>query len=97
MIEILVICGGAFLIALLLSSTSLLWVYLITIISFLINIVLLYAVLPLLLFHFIWWRYLYITNGQRRLDGSFEKVNYDDVDEQEIMDINKFKRVKTAI
>lgn len=97
MIQIISVVIGSLALSLFLSSTSLILIYLVSIIFIVVGIISIYSVLPWMLYYFIWLRYLYISNNQRRLDGSFEKTNYDDVDEQEINDINKFKRVKASI
>jgi predicted mannosyl-3-phosphoglycerate phosphatase (HAD superfamily) len=56
-----------------------------------------YSVLPWMLFIFICLRYKYIGGSKRKLDNSFEKTNYDDVDEQEISGINKFKKIRATV
>ena len=88
---------GSILVSLVLSSNSLLWVYLISLIFVLCSMVMIFSVLPWLLYVFINLRYRYIGGSQRKLDNTFEKRNYDEVDEQEIKDINRFTRAKATI
>lgn len=96
-VEIISIAVGAMLLSLIISSTTLIWAYFIAIVYITIGTLSIYTILPWLMYHFIWWRYLYIGGTQRRLDGSIVRMNYDDVDEQEINEINKFKKVKATI
>jgi hypothetical protein len=96
-IEVIGIGLGSLMLLLIVSSSSLIFIYLITMIFVIVNLAMIYSVLPWLLYYFIQWRYQYIGGSQRKLDGSYEKTNYDDIDEQEINEINKFKKVRATI
>jgi hypothetical protein len=78
------------------NSTDLIWFFLIIIIGVLCSIAILYSIVPIFLYLFIRIRYKYLSRVSS-VENPLLRKNYDEIDEQLLEGINKFKRKRPTL